>query len=540
MRSSIDPAPRVLRAPRLGGGDIGVCLTKIHLDRFTPTVVAEDPVRDRLIEKGRLHEGAVIDTLIADRGSVVCRTAADIVPGSTTPIVVEPATATHEAIATTLAAIQAGADLIFGGRLAGRDSRLVGAPDVLVRLEDGYAAVDIKSHLVVGDRGMDVRSEELGNLGKGGGQQTVFRSSRRRDLLQVAHYWRLLDAVGHASSRPVGGIVGSDQPTVCLWADLDEGEPSLLTTLDRYLAEANQVIDHGATDPEHPLVASWWRGECKRCSWQSRCLGELESMGDPTLLNGIALAERIELSEAGVRTIADVANLDVADSLVQDADVVAQARAKTLGMLLWRSDQAEALPMVAREVDFDIETINGQIYLAGFLITEDGASVYDPIVDWSGSAAGEAQVVASVFERFADYGRHDTALFHWTSYEERILTEAAARHGASIAGYSSVADWFAEHAIDLWDWTRSNLVSPNGYGLKVIAPLCGFEWRDDDPGGLQSEMWFEALLDGNESMKGRLLAYNEDDVIAQREVRRYVRSTVFPSVQDWPITQPHL
>jgi predicted RecB family nuclease len=534
MRTSTDPGPKPLRTPRLGGGDIGICLTKIHHDRFTPTVVAEDPVRDRLIAKGRLYERTVIDTLIEHRGSVVCRTAADVVSGRTTPVIIERTETIGDAHDSTLAAMEAGAELIFGGRLGRDGSQLVGAPDLLVQLYDGYAAVDIKNHLVVGDKGITVRAERLLNVGHGNGEPALFRPSRRRDLLQVAHYWRLLDAVGHASTRPVGGVVGSDDPTVCLWAELDAGEPSLLTTLDRYLEEAKQVVAHGTTNQGHPLVGSWWRGECKRCSWQQYCLSELESAQDPTLLNGISVMDRSELADEGITTIADVANLDIDDRRIQDADVVTQARARISRKLLWRGEDPDTLPSRPREVDFDIETYNGQIYLAGFLVSEDGRSVYDPITDWTGSSAGEAQLIVELFKRLGAYGTQDMVLFHWTSYEERILTEAGARHGAAIEGYASVAEWFAQHATDLWDWSRTNLVSPRGFGLKVIAPLCGFEWRDDDPGGLQSEIWFEALQSGDESMKNRILAYNEDDVIAQREVRSYVRSVKIPSVNDWP------
>ena len=58
----------------------------------------------------------------------------------------------------------------------------------------------------------------------------------------------------------------------------------------------------------------------------------------------------------------------------------------------------------------------------------------------------------------------------------------------------------------------------------MIAPLCGFDWRDDDPGGAQSELWYVDLLNGAESRRSRLLEYNEDDVAAQLAIRRWVRA----------------
>jgi predicted RecB family nuclease len=536
MRTTTGSDPRLLRTQRLGGGDIGVCLTKIHLDRFTPTAVVDDPVRDRLIAKGRAYESTVLEALIDHHGSVVCESVDDVPSVGSTPIVIARTTRVDDAHRLTLAAMASGADLIMGGRLGGRGEQLVGAPDLLVRVADGYAPVDIKNHLVIGDKGPEARAENLFDLGGDRGRPVVFRSSRRRDLLQVAHYWRLLDAAGYATHRPVGGIIGSDDPSVCLWVHLDDGERTLLDALDGYLIEAQEVVAHGRDNPDTPLVGAWWKGECRRCDWRERCLALLSAAEDPTLLNGISVVDREELAVDGITTITDVAGLAPDDDRVQNAEVITQARARIAGRLLRRgkAPAVDSLPSAFREVDFDIETYNGRIYLAGFLVTEDEVSRYEPIVDWSGSPDGEARLVRELFRRLVDYGTDDTVLFHWTAYEERTLAEAGERHGANIDGVPSVADWFSSHAVDLWDWARSNLVSPRGYGLKVVAPLCGFEWRDDDPGGLQSEIWFEELQAGDESMKDRILAYNEDDVIAQREVRRYVRTTDMPSVLDWP------
>jgi predicted RecB family nuclease len=88
----------------------------------------------------------------------------------------------------------------------------------------------------------------------------------------------------------------------------------------------------------------------------------------------------------------------------------------------------------------------------------------------------------------------------------------------------SVDAWFDEFACDLWSWIKQRFVSPDGYSLKVIAPLCGFHWRDGNPGGAQSELWYVDALDGDEEQRVRLLEYNEDDVAAQAAIRKWVRT----------------
>ena len=169
--------------------------------------------------------------------------------------------------------------------------------------------------------------------------------------------------------------------------------------------------------------------------------------------------------------------------------------------------------------------------------------MFDPVHDWVGTDGSEAVLVEAMFARLAGYGEDDAIVFHWHSYERTQLAAAAERHGLMIPGATSVDEWFEGHAVDLLAWTKERFESPNGYSLKRIAPLCGFNWRDDDPGGLQSEIWYEEMLNGNKHMQRRLLEYNEDDVAAQKAIRRWIvaqddgrgAGTAIPSVLTWPI-----
>jgi predicted RecB family nuclease len=307
--------------------------------------------------------------------------------------------------------------------------------------------------------------------------------------------------------------------------DLTAGDAPVLDERDSYVDEARRAIEHGLAGNVEPLQPPWLRGECKRCDWHDWCMTELVALDDPTLLRGIDADLREDLARDGITTIAAVAAMDPGDERIGEGAVVLQARARTAGGLLRadRSGGAMDLPSAPVEVDFDIETHRGTTYLGGLLITEDGRSRYEPVIDWRGTDEGERTVLAALFDRFAEWSGDDVVVYHWTDYEPRTLGEAAARYGLTVPGSPSVEAWFDDHAVDLCEWCRQHLVSPNGFSLKTIAPLCGFEWRDDDPGGLQSEIWFERLRDGDEDMAQRLLAYNEDDVIAQMAVRRWIR-----------------
>ncbi len=522
----------VSREPRtrLGGNDIGRCLTRLHHDRFTAAEPIDDPVRQRTFDRGFAHEDEINRQLMALQPRTV---------------VISQDLSWSAAIDTTMSEMESGSPLIIGGRISNADGSLVGAPDVLVRRAGGYAAVEIKSHKVVGKSGPEATRSPLSHLHDHSGELVRFRSARRRDLLQVAHYWRILDEIGLGTPETLGGVIGTDDPASCLWVDLAAGSPPILDEHETWLIEGRAVLEHGRQHPERPLVDPWMRGECQTCNWHDLCLGDLIHLDDPTLLRGVDAEMRNALIGDGIRTVADVAGLSLDDARMADNATVVQARARTYGGLMRRTPDGVPIDLPRRriEVDFDIETSGGTIYLAGLLISEeDGEPRYEPIADWTGTPDGERQVLEHLFERFATWSDDDVVVFHWTDYEPRTLTEAALRHDLTIDGSSSIEEWFANHAFDLCAWSRAHLASPDGHGLKVIAPLCGFSWRDDDPGGLQSEMWFEDLLAGDVDMRQRLLAYNEDDVVAQAEIRRWVKGhddgrgpgTAIPSVTIWP------
>ena len=527
VRANQTPSPGSAR--RLGGGDIGVCLTRLHHDRFSDSVRLDDDVRSRDAKLGFAHEARVLDALTTT------------IPGTVR--------IPHDgdSVAATIDTLASGAPLVLGARLVSQDGESVGAPDILILLEDGYAPIEVKNHKTAGSSGLDAVSTPLDTITEfANAERTKMRSNRRRDLLQVTHYRRLLSEIGHASLVGLGGVIGSDQPYRCLWVELDVGDPSIQDEYDGYLTVASDVIAHGRSHPDDPLESPWWRTECRRCDWASLCKSRLETANDPTLLSNITAAWRDVLGEDGVTTVDQIAAMDPSDDRVPGPAVVFQARARSAGQLL-RFDSGTApleVPTSTIEADFDIETYNGQIYLAGFLLTSNGSSSYEPIVDWTGDLEGERDLVERMFARLAAFGDEGTIIQHWTDYERRTLVSAGRRHGLSIPRYHSIDGWFDAHAVDLCDWTRRNLVSPNGYSLKVIAPLCGFEWRDDDPGGRQSEIWFERLVAGDASMRDRLLEYNEDDVVAQREIRQWVRrhdagtgpGSAIPSVHAWPLS----
>ncbi|MEA3502203.1 MAG: TM0106 family RecB-like putative nuclease [Actinomycetota bacterium] len=511
----------------IGGGELGRCPTRIHHSRFNDAARSTNAVIEHRIAQGHRWEEIVVARILRGYPAwAMVSTAADPFDRAAPVVINRDTTALDREEITTLL-LWAGVPLIFGARISASRFRSVGVPDLLVRLDDGYAPIDIKHHKVIGKRGLPARSTGVDRLDDTGGVQRPFRSERVTDLLQVAHYWTLLDSVGLANSRRLVGIIGSEPQFTCLWVDLEDGAPRLIDRYQAALEEAIAVVEAGRDHPEAPMVPPIWRGECRSCPWAEFCLSELEDLDHVSLLPAIGANDTRQLLASGITTTARMADLDpgvfVGDLRIPD-EAVLQARARGAGALIRRAGTDLTLPVAAVEIDFDIETYGGVLYLAGLLITDHDGSAFEPIADWTGTPNGERRVLADLFTFFDNVAASGSAVvYHWTGYERTILNAAAERHALSLSTAPSVDSWFDRYACDLWAWTKQRFVSPNGYSLKVIAPLCGFEWRDDDPGGAQSELWYADVLRGNGNQRRRLLEYNEDDVAAQLAIRRWVR-----------------
>ena len=510
----------------IGGGELGRCPTRIHHDRYNLSERIVDAVVERRISDGRAWEDTVVAHLLEGTTPRIVSTSSTPMD-STHPVVIPSGVSAAVRESTTTEAIHAGVPLIVGGRLSAPNLQSVGAPDLLVRLDDGYAPIDVKHHKAIGKTGIPGHTTSIDRISDVNGPACRFRSGRVNDLFQVAHYWKLLDNAGFANPRHLVGIIGAESSLIVVWVDLAAGDPSLLDRHLEALDEAIIVAAAGRLQPDTPIAPAVWRGECRSCPWAEYCRGELETLDHISLLPAVGAHDTAQLLDSGITTTTQMASLTSGAAFGEYSvteEAILQARARASGSLLRRPDVDLELPDAAYQIDFDVETYLGTLYLAGLLIHEPGGAAFRPISDWTGTPDGERRVLEQLFGYFDTVAeRGDAVVYHWTGYERTILNEASVRHGLSLRSAPSVDAWFDQYGCDLWWWIKQRFVSPNGYSLKVIAPLCGFHWRDGDPGGAQSELWYVDALGGDDEQRNRLLEYNEDDVAAQAAIRRWVR-----------------
>jgi len=107
------------------------------------------------------------------------------------------------------------------------------------------------------------------------------------------------------------------------------------------------------------------------------------------------------------------------------------------------------------------------------------------------------------------------------------LEHEGVRYVFGIPG-EEIEDLFApELSVDLYfDVVKPKTEWPTkDFSIKTLATYLGFSWRDTDPSGAASIEWYHRWVEsGDDSIKQRILQYNEDDCIATRVLLDGIRT----------------
>ena len=537
------------------------------------------------------EDQARLDAGIAFEGDVFDR----IMAAQIGAVMLDPKLRREEAISATMDAMRAGVKLILGGWLpddpvGGRKGR----PDILVAAEGGYLPADVKHHHSAVPR---VRTTaQVAPLAapsewapmEGWSGATKHRSS---DGLQLAHYTRILQACNfHPGPHMLRGAVvgstrlsagGQQEDVVFVWHDLTEPldytfsrsssagkkRRSLLERYDHehsYRVMIAEAARHATAtgDMSNLLVKPVGQGECKKCPYETVCA---EQMGpdDPSAaltIGNLDTREWLTLRGMGITTTTDLAELDPDDDagFFDDyyQEVTHHGRDTARNRLASAVERAQMIcdglqiipagptpvevPSAGIEVDLDIEwDVQDRVYMWGARVRVGGDDTTAESVvfaDWSANvdAQAEYELAAQVADWLREQRRRAEAIgqtlrvFHWSSPEPSRLRR--------ILGAEATADLLDPHTgvfTDLERVFKTGFMSLHGSSIKKVAPVFGFSWSVDDPGGAISQHYLNTLRSGDIgalNAKNWLLRYNADDCTAMTVIRDGMRTWTAPDV----------
>ncbi|WP_439031076.1 TM0106 family RecB-like putative nuclease [Gordonia terrae] len=528
-------APVVLSPRDLAGCEHRVALDFSHDRR--PGAETDPPGVQRRKEAAADHRAAVRELLRAVHSDQ---------PGAF--VIVDPGMTTADRVAATLGACDSGASWVWNATLPTDETHgRRGHAELLVRHGDGYVPVIVVNHRVtqpakaVPDPASRPPTLVTSPFWTWAPSPDPYRTGRpnRRDNLRLAQLTAMLVEMGRASSTDRsglrGGVIGVDADCIVVH---DTG-----AMLDDY----QQVLDHrlavaaGEVETEPRRIS-----ECRSCPWWVKCGPELEARHDVSL---VATGNQgAALMEAGITTIDQLAAQRGAPPEgwpggVRFGDAVIGAIAWLTGTDLVRRLDSPRVHRADIEIDVDMESYGEHgAYLWGTLRTDTTDAsvpvVYRPFVTWDPlPTRDEARSFAEFWgwlmaERAAahDAGQTFAAYCYSQQAENRWLLGSADRFAgapgipsrAEVEAFIASPEW-----VDIYEAVGENFICPHGKGLKRVAPVAGFAWRDEDASGEASMEWYRAAVAlgggrADEEQRTRLLEYNEDDVRATKVLREWI------------------
>ena len=475
--------------------DLVACPHRLHMDTFAdPSERGPvSPFVQLLWKKGALHEDEVM------AGPEILFTDLSGYRG-------------EEQERKTREAMRRGDALIYSGRV--RADGLLGVPDLLRREGGGYLAGDIKSG--AGAEG----TEDLAKL-------------KKHYAVQLALYTDILERTGFSAGRKgfIWDIHGNE-------VDYDFARPlsarnprTLWEEYEAVLSQARAVLSgRGET-------RAAYAGICKLCHWHSACFRQLENAGDLTLIPELGRARRDAMMES-VPTVNALANADSTEFLKGKKTIFPGIGPATLEKFSERARLLAAgpdakpylkeplqLPYAPVELFFDIEVdpMRDHCYLHGFVERRNGDSDSERFVPFFAEAT-TAEAEKQAFAQAWDFIRtsRPCAIYYYAPYEKTIYRKLQEKYPDVCSAKDVEALFDAAETVDLYtDVVRKSTEWPtHDYSLKTLARYLGFNWHDTDPSGASSIEWFHRWTEtGDETIRQRILTYNEDDCRATLVLR---------------------
>jgi uncharacterized protein len=276
---------------------------------------------------------------------------------------------------------------------------------------------------------------------------------------------------------------------------------------------------------------------CDFCHWWHVCDQRRRDDDHVSLTATVHRAQGLKLEAAGVHTLPSLATLPAGraiprlpaltlDNLRAQADL--QLRSRGLQRPLYEVLEPGfdrglgRLPKPSTgDVHFDFEGDpnwgdDGLEYLFGTVYEDARRPVYFPL--WATNRAAERIALETWIDWITDRLEQfpDLHVFHYNSYEAVALKKLVARHSTREAELDELLR--REVFVDLYGIVRQGIrAGTEGYGLKAIEPVFGFERDAELRGAIGSlRRWQAWMEDREQEHLDEIAGYNEDDCLSTR------------------------
>lgn len=301
----------------------------------------------------------------------------------------------------------------------------------------------------------------------------------------------------------------------------NEYEGLLLEAID----ESRKILSGEHISPTYGSCQFPWEGYCNKLA---------EATNDISLVAGVSLKTKKKLVENGLKTVSDLAGVDV-QKLMKIKGIgpktapkfVFAAKAIQSKQPIIKEREAIVFPSSKVEIFLDLEGTDPSVvgeeiiqvdYLIGVLVRADSKERYVPFV--ANSLKHEEEMLLEFLEFVKK--QKDYVIYHYHNYEKTHLNKMMEKYGID----TGMRNMVFEHMIDVYKIAADAVAFPTyGNGLKAIARFLGFNWRHKEVDATESIAMYLDFVANPEANKDKLqliLDYNEDDCIATRVIKDWL------------------
>ncbi|MGQ9614982.1 MAG: TM0106 family RecB-like putative nuclease [Spirochaetota bacterium] len=412
----------------------------------------------------------------------------------------------------TREAIERGDSLIYAGRI--RAGNLLGDPDILRREGEGWVAGDIKS-------GAALEGVNEGSEGR----------IKEHYAVQLALYTDILERMGISAGRlPFIWDIHGEEVVYNLQEPVGKRDKRRIWNLyNEHLEFAERIINRRwKTTPA--MV-----GVCKICHWRSYCYARMEEMDDLSLIPECGRSRR-DAMMGYFKTVSELARTNI-DSILSGKKTLIKGVGKNLLQRFYERARLQktpgAKPLLKQplklpdsncELFMDIETdpMREICYLHGFVERYDHDNSTERYVPFFAEGPTPDSERRAFSEAWAYVQSRQPCIVYYYSKYERIWWYRLQERYPEVLARGEVEALFSPgRSVDLYyDVVQSHTEWPTrDYSIKTLARYLGFSWRDQNPSGVESIEWYYRWVEsGDESIRKRILEYNEDDCKAMRVI----------------------
>ena len=315
--------------------------------------------------------------------------------------------------------------------------------------------------------------------------------------------------------RPATGLVACGPDARLGKVRLDA---KLYRQAEQVLAELER-LQPGGEPPRLTL-----NGHCPVCEFRQRCRAQAEQADDISLLAGVGAKELQRYNRKGLFTLTQLSCTFRPRKKNKRVKKAGHPRYAALQALAIREKKVHVygtpdIPRKSVQVFLDAEGSEdgGFAYLLGVLVVEDDGQTMHSF--WADSPAEEVRA----FDAFLDLldGRENFALFHYGSYERRLL-----KRMQKVVRRKKLVARILANAVNVLSVIHAGVYFPAfSNGLKEVGRYLGCTWTEEDASGLQSLVW-RAHWEQTRGVawKEKLIIYNAEDCAALRKVTAFVQA----------------